>query len=74
MHANCVAYERMYSTGSGTYANVSTHPLNRTDRLSIRVGWGDVRQRVLNCTSSVVRNDYFGDYGAKVSEWIRGWT
>jgi hypothetical protein len=24
MHANCVSYERMYSTGSGTYANVST--------------------------------------------------
>ena len=24
MHANCVSYERMYSTDSGTYANVST--------------------------------------------------
>ena len=40
MHANCVSYERMYSTDSGTYANVSTHPLNRTDRVSLRVGGG----------------------------------
>ena len=29
MHADCVSYERMYSTGSGTYANVSTHTVHR---------------------------------------------
>jgi hypothetical protein len=59
MHANCVSYERMYSTGSGTYANVSTHPLNRTDRLAIREGSGKVKQRFLNCKDGVLRNEHF---------------
>ena len=74
MHANCVSYERMYSTGSGTYANISTHPLNRTDRLSFREGSGEVKQRVLNHTSVVLRNEHFEEYYARVSEWIRGRT
>ena len=61
MHASCVSYERMYSTGSGTYGNVSTHPLNITDWMSIREGsWsGKVKQHVLNCIGIVVTSEHF---------------
>ena len=41
MHANGVSYERMYSTGSGTYANVSTvSTLGAVGNYSVRDGTG----------------------------------
>ena len=66
MHANGASYERMYSMGSGTYANVSTQPSSHVhftakvsitgtehfNFLALSVGVTRIKQRVNQTLSS----------------------
>jgi hypothetical protein len=63
MHANCVSYERMYSTGSGTYANVSTTTYSSGPEVTNNYLWVDRFQQLMKRVILVKRtiDDYCYD-------------